>query len=157
MMDRQLFISQLKRHEGFRDRVYLDSEGVPTIGYGHALIVGSKIPKEACDIIFNHDVAVSIGEYESLGLKISNPARKFALINMIFNIGLTAFLGFTKMVRAIEYDDWDLVSNEALDSKWAKQVGQRAVEIAEMLRTGEYNEKYSSWPHADRVHGDGGT
>ena len=45
---------------------------------------------------------------------------------------------FKRMLAAIEKGDWDTAALEALNSKWADQVGARAKEIAEMLRTGEY-------------------
>ena len=34
--------------------------------------------------------------------------------------------------------DWEEASEQFLDSRWADQVGNRASELAEMIRTGEY-------------------
>ena len=62
--------------------------------------------------------------------------RYWALVNMTFNIGITRLVKFRKMWEAIGDDDWEKASLEALDSKWAEQVGNRAVEIAAMLREG---------------------
>jgi len=42
------------------------------------------------------------------------------------------------MLTAIKNEEWDEAARQALDSKWAQQVGSRATELAEMLRTGEY-------------------
>ena len=33
---------------------------------------------------------------------------------------------------------YDMAADEFLQSKWAKQVGQRAVEVTEQIRTGEW-------------------
>jgi len=33
-------IKHLKKHEGFRDEIYLDNDGSPTIGYGHHILEG---------------------------------------------------------------------------------------------------------------------
>ena len=38
------------------------------------------------------------------------------------------------MIAAIKAGDWDRAAIEALDSRWAAQVGDRATEIAAMLR-----------------------
>ena len=49
---------------------------------------------------------------------------------MAFNMGVGGFLAFRQMLRAIE------AAREALDSRWARQVGARAARIADMLTTG---------------------
>jgi len=58
-------------------------------------------------------------------------------MNMLFNLGYTRFLGFKKMLHAIEVRDFNHAANEMLDSKWAGQVGQRAIELAQIMRSGE--------------------
>jgi len=40
--------------------------------------------------------------------------------------------------RCMETDDFEEAADEFLDSLWATQVGQRAVEITYMIRYGEY-------------------
>ena len=62
--------------------------------------------------------------------------RQQALLNMIFNLGQTRFMGFKKMLLAIQCGDWEEAAKQALDSRWHKQVGQRARELAEMIRNG---------------------
>lgn len=41
-----------------------------------------------------------------------------------------------RVYRKDSKGQWEVVHNEALNSKWAKQVGQRAYEIAEQLQDG---------------------
>ena len=62
--------------------------------------------------------------------------RQAALISIPFNLGAPRLAGFRQMHRAILEGDWQRVSAEALDSRWAKQTGHRAQEIAAMLRRG---------------------
>ena len=62
--------------------------------------------------------------------------RQYALANMYHNIGLPRLLGFRKMLQALESKDYETAAVEALDSKWAKQVGKRADEIAQMIKDG---------------------
>lgn len=59
-----------------------------------------------------------------------------ALMNMCFNLGIGRLLGFRKMIMALTAKDYTTAAIEALDSKWAKQVGQRAKDVALMIREG---------------------
>lgn len=63
--------------------------------------------------------------------------RKAILINMCFNLGLPRLMTFRKMLKALEDRNYELAAKEMLDSKWAKQVGNRAIELSEMMRTGK--------------------
>jgi lysozyme len=55
---------------------------------------------------------------------------------MAFNLGGSKFRKFKKMFAAIKKQDFDLASQEILDSKYAKQVGARANELAEIMQRG---------------------
>ena len=57
-----------------------------------------------------------------------------ALLNMCYNLGITRLLKFKKMLAAIEADNPDEAYAQALDSKWARQVGQRAQRIADIFK-----------------------
>ena len=60
--------------------------------------------------------------------------RQRVLANLCFNIGINGLLGFNHLLangQAGVFDDQDL-----LDSKYAKQVGARAVRLAQMWKTG---------------------
>jgi lysozyme len=63
--------------------------------------------------------------------------RRDVLIDMCFNLGITRLLGFRRMLAACKNEDWTWAANEMLASKWAKQVGKRAYELADMMLTGE--------------------
>lgn len=125
----------IKRHEGLRLKPYRDSVGKLTIGYGRNLEdVG--ITEEEADILRDHDIArVVKGLDEALpwwrGL---DATKQNALMDMAFNLGIRGLLGFTKMLAALRRGDWDAAADEALDSKWARQVGQRAHDDAALLR-----------------------
>ena len=59
--------------------------------------------------------------------------RQLALMSMAFNLGAPRLGGFRRMRAAIQSGDWHQAAREALDSRWASQVGTRAGEIADML------------------------
>ncbi len=130
---------QLTRDEGKRARMYLDSEGVPTIGIGHNLR-DRPISERAIQIIFEDDLAdteadvrMRIPVFATL-----SEARRGVLLNMAFNLGIGGLLEFRKMLEALRIQDWDRAATEMLDSKWASQVGARATRLAEQMITGEW-------------------
>ena len=123
----------IKRHEGYNDRVYLDTVGVPTIGWGHALLPGSYVPVGVSLQFFDEDFREALRNYASLGLNL-NWTRRAVVLDMIFNLGLPRFLKFKKFLTALKSGSYEQAAAEMLDSKWARQVGDRAVELANMMR-----------------------
>lgn len=135
-----LLIKSIKEHESFRDRIYLDSGGNLTGGYGHHFYVGSRIPVDVAEILFKQDLTLSMADF----LKISpflrkklNTARARVVVEMIFNMSLQKVLGFVKFWKAVEMENWESARNELLDSKWHTQVGKRAETLAERFVKGE--------------------
>jgi lysozyme len=135
----QHLLDQLKRHEGFRDRPYLDSENILTIGYGRNLEANPLTESEAEHLLLNDMIRHERELWKAFPVAVGlDHVRRDALINMAFNLGIPRLSTFRKMWAAIEISDWDEAAKQAMDSKWAKQVGRRAEEIAFMLRTGQY-------------------
>ena len=135
-------INMLKRHEGLRLEEYKDSMGRATIGYGHLIKPGEnliKITKDRAEVILEKDIEIAEGIVNKLPEEILgslNPRRREVLTNMAFNLGGSKFRKFKKMFAAIKKQDFDLASQEILDSKYAKQVGARANELAEIMQRG---------------------
>ena len=132
----------LIRHEGLRLKPYRDTVGKLTIGVGRNLDDVGISEQEA---LFMLEVDIDRCSAQVLKyIKQNCPdltitfARHAALVDMCFNMGMPRLRKFKRMLAAIEKGDWDTAALEALNSKWADQVGARAKEIAEMLRTGEY-------------------
>jgi len=127
----------IKAHEGHKCEVYLDTEGIPTVGYGHALHIGSEIPHQVCEMLFRQDFRKTIEEYESLCLSLDT-VRRAVVVDMIFNLGLKGFMRFAKLRIALVSGDYEEAAREMIDSKWYRQVGSRAKELVKMMETGEY-------------------
>lgn len=70
------------------------------------------------------------------GYDAAPEAVQRALANMAFNLGLPRLLGFRRLLAALEAGDYAAAAREALDSRWAEQVGLRAVRIAQGFRGG---------------------
>jgi lysozyme len=127
----------IKRHEGFRDKIYFDSLGFLTIGYGHALLPGSKFPQVAIDELFKHDFAQALQDYDKLGFELDE-VRKACVVDMLFNLGIKKLRKFSKMLFSLGIPDYKLAAKEMRDSAWYYQVGHRAEELALMMETGEW-------------------
>ncbi|RMH50503.1 MAG: lysozyme [Zetaproteobacteria bacterium] len=127
----------LIRHEGMRLKPYRDSVGKLTIGVGRNLDdVGLR--EEEARFLLENDLRAVIAELQPLPwFAALDPPRKHAIIDMGFNLGLPRLLGFRRMIAAIERGDWPAAADEMLDSRWARQVGRRAEELARTMRTGE--------------------
>ena len=135
-------ISLLRRHEGVKNFVYDDHLGYATIGVGRCIEegVGMGLSDDEIDYLLANDIARVEAELKSeypwfLDL---DPVRASAMINLSFNVGQTRLRGFVKALAAMADSDWETASKEFMDSKWSSQVGQRSVEVTEMIRNGEW-------------------
>ena len=126
------------KHEGIRLKPYKDTMGLITIGVGRCLDTKGITQEEAYYLLRN-DISEAIeGLQDTLPwFNQLDDARQDALTDMAFNLGITGLLKFKNMLSAIERKDWNTAHNEALNSTWARQVGPRAIEIANILLKGE--------------------
>ncbi len=128
---------EIKRDEGLRLKPYKCSAGKLTIGYGRNLEDVGITESEAVEML-RHDITNATAdlcrEFDWFG-DLSYERQK-ALVNMRFNLGMPKLKQFQKMLRAMKSGDFERAANEALDSKWAKQVGARAIRIADQIRRG---------------------
>ena len=136
----QLALEQLKIDEGCRLTAYQDTVGVWTIGYGHTGGVkkGDKITQKEAEEFLLEDTLEAARDASTLpvGFDGLNAVRQAVLINMTFNLGLTRLLNFKRFLAAVQVRDFDTAALEMLDSKWAGQVGQRAIRLAKLMKQG---------------------
>lgn len=126
----------IKKHEGLRLKPYLDTVGKLTIGYGRN-IDDLGITLEEAEFLLQNDLKRCRQQLAPFSWYVNQPKNvQDALLNMCFNIGISRLLGFRKMIVALTVKDYTKAAIEALDSKWATQVGQRAKDVALMIRQG---------------------
>lgn len=124
----------LKGHEGYRAFPFLDSTGHVTVGYGRNIDdVGISI-NEAEFLLHNDFIRARAGLEKFDWFNIQPDNVQDALVNMCFNMGIKKLLTFNKMITAIINQDYTKAAMEALNSKWATQVGTRATDVALMIR-----------------------
>ncbi len=133
-------VETITEDEGFVPHVYKDSEGYWTVGHG--ILVderrgGGISYIESLFIVRNRVnlLQASIREVWPWTKDLSEN-RQDALRQMAYNLGIKGLGTFKKMMIALSYEDYSLAADEALDSKWAKQVGDRAERIADLIRRG---------------------
>ena len=147
-----MLIEQLKIDEGYEEHVYKCPAGENTIGYGYNLDSNSL---HLSSLEINHAFRHGMGEVEAERLlilmikktieelqgvfanwnEISKP-RQDALTNMCFNLGVTRFLKFKKMIALVEANDFVAASKEGLNSLWAKQLPARSKRVMDLLISG---------------------
>ncbi|MDX8408920.1 MAG: glycoside hydrolase family protein [Mariprofundales bacterium] len=124
------------RHEGLRLKPYQDTVGKLTIGVGRNLDDVGISEEEARYLLANDLRQIQHELHKQSWFAALNSARQMAITDMAFNLGLPRLLGFSHMITAIETSDYARAASEMLDSRWARQVGSRAEELAEMMRGG---------------------
>ena len=124
-------------HEGLRKFGYLDTKNNITAGIGHN-ISANPIADDILARWFQEDTDYLYQRYttEFSWFKDLNAARQIALIDLGF-MGFQKVLGFKKMLRAFASKDYESAAREIINSQYARDVGQRAYDLAAIIRTGE--------------------
>lgn len=126
----------VRKHEGLRLKVYRDTAGKLTIGYGRNLD-DKGISNSEAETLLDNDLKEVYGDLETIFSKTiwdEDINRLAALVSMRFNLGPAGFRKFKKMIEAVRNRDWNEAANQAKDSQWYSQVGVRGQEIVDLLK-----------------------
>ena len=131
--------AQLVRHEGLKLKPYRCTAGKLTIGIGRNLDDCGISQKEAYAMLERDILDCEQRLIDEIPEIYNNldEVRQSVLLNMCFNLGIKGLMGFKTTLSFIAAGDWERAANNMLASKWAKQVGRRAIELAEMMRKGQ--------------------
>ena len=144
-MDIQQLRKQLEIDEGVKYVIYLDHLGLPTFGIGHLVTktdpesgqaVGTSISKERVAECFDMDVQSVINDCSKLYKDFEDLPEEVQQIiaNMMFNMGYTRLSKFKGMKRGVDSKDWNQAADEMVDSRWYRQVTNRANRLVERMR-----------------------
>ena len=131
--------NQLRREEQFRAKMYKDSEGFNTIGYGWCLDK-TQIRQTEAELRLSNDVAEAYAELMSAcswahGL---DDVRTSVLVQLCFQLGIHGLLEFHNMLMACQAGNWPVAANQLLDSKYGReQCPARAARYAAALESGK--------------------
>jgi len=131
--------SMIELHEGKKYKPYRDTVGKLTIGIGRNLD-DRGLSEDEVQLLFSNDVRIATEELERAfpWTRTLDPVRQAVLIDMSFNMGIPVLSQFKNTLGFIQRGEYERAAFAMLQSKWASQVGNRAVRLSEMIRTGEW-------------------
>ena len=142
-MDMNSLLKSVKEHEGYRNKVYLDSLGKRTVGVGHLCVEDFWVDDREYseDMLMNilkDDLKNAIQGAERLlkDCRILDSLAREIVIEMVFQLGETGVSKFKNMLKALkEGPDYKTAAIEMLDSRWAKQTPNRAKKMSDSMRS----------------------
>tara|TARA_R100000742_G_C4259774_1_gene77585 strand:- start:132 stop:590 length:459 start_codon:yes stop_codon:yes gene_type:complete len=143
-MDLDKLQKELAEDEGCKYEIYLDHIGYKTFGIGHLckatdpendMDVGTEVSKERVDECFEADIKMTIEDCNILYSNFNDIPEEAQLIlaNMMFNLGRPRLSRFLNLKAAVDSEDWMEASVQMMDSKWAKQVPNRAERLCNRM------------------------
>ena len=142
-MNMERLMESVKKHEGYRNKVYLDTLGKRTVGVGHLCVEDfweddKEYEEKFLMDILKKDLQEAIkGARELMEerdcLEIDDKAEEL-LIEMVFQLGKTGVSKFKNMWKALAEKNYIGASFEMLDSRWAKQTPNRANAMAKTMK-----------------------
>ena len=142
-MNSERLLESVKKHEGYRNKVYLDTLGKRTVGVGHLCVEdccmdGVEYEEEFLMDILKKDLQEAIRGAKELMEEhdcadIDERAEEI-IIEMVFQLGRTGVKKFRNMWKALAEHNYIGASFEMLDSKWAKQTPNRAKDMADQMK-----------------------
>ena len=133
-MDYDRLKKQLVVHEGLELKPYKCTANKTTIGVGRN-IEEVGISEDEAMYLLENDIKNVVAQCQATfswfdGL---TDIRKEAIVNLVFNMGLSTFCKFKNTISYLEQGLYELAGTELLDSNYARQVGQRSVDVANMI------------------------
>ena len=143
-MDMSRLLESVKKHEGYRNRVYLDSLGKRTVGVGHLCVEDHweddrEYSEEMLMKVLKDDLKNAIQGAEELCRDCPDlkDQAKEIIVEMVFQLGKTGVSKFRNMWKALQQrpPSYSVAATEMLDSRWAKQTSNRAKEMSDHMRS----------------------
>ena len=144
-MDIEKLREEREYDEGNVQKIYLDHLGLPTFGIGHLVResdpehgweVGTEVSNDRCVEAFNEDIKTVVSDcyklYEDFD-DLPEEAQRI-IANMMFNMGRPRLSKFKGMKAGVDARDWNKAADEMVDSRWYRQVTNRAQRLVDRMR-----------------------
>ncbi len=136
---------ELTEDEGCELSLYLDHLGYPTFGVGHLVKeddpefgqpIGTPVSQERVDECFKADIESVLDDCVKLypTFEAMSEEVKLIIANMMFNLGYPRLSKFKKMKAAVDRGDWEEAANQMEQSRWFRQVPNRASRLVDRMR-----------------------
>jgi len=144
-MDLQRLREDLETDEGVKYEIYLDHLGYPTFGIGHLIreddpehgeATGTEVSESRVAEAFEQDVQTVLSDCAKLYSdfeELPEEAQQ-VIANMMFNLGYPRLSAFKGMKAGVDARDWNRAADEMIDSRWYKQVTNRAQRLVDRIR-----------------------
>jgi len=147
MTNKDQLVKELIMDEGYKTETYEDHLGFLTLGVGHLVLdtdpeinqpVGTPVSEERIKQCLSDDIDNVCDELDRNMPWWQNldDNRQRVLANMCFNLGCPRLSNFNRFLRALKAEKWEEAAEEMMDSKWATQVGNRAVRLRDRVLHG---------------------
>ena len=144
-MDIEKLREEIKYDEGSVNEIYLDHLGLATFGIGHLVTewdkeygweVGTPVSEDRCNEVFDSDIQIVLADCEQLYPDFNELPEEVQRIiaNMMFNMGRPRLSKFKGMKAGVDARDWNKAADEMVDSRWYRQVTNRAERLVERMR-----------------------
>ena len=142
-MNLERLMESVKKHEGYRNKVYLDTLGKRTVGVGHLCVEDfweddKEYEEKFLMEILAEDLQNAIKGARELKEEHSctdiDEIAQEIIVEMVFQLGRTGVSKFRNMWKCLSELNYLGASYEMLDSRWSKQTPNRAKSMAEQMR-----------------------
>ena len=144
-MDIEKLREEIKYDEGSVNKIYLDHLGLATFGIGHLVTewdeeygweVGTPVSEDRCNEVFDSDIQIVLSDCQHLYPDFNDLPEEVQRIiaNMMFNMGRPRLSKFKGMKAGVDARDWNKAADEMVDSRWYRQVTNRAERLVERMR-----------------------
>ena len=143
-MNTVALMKELMLDEGYKQEIYADPLGHLTFGVGHLITkndeeyeqeAGTPVTKERIEECLEQDIKIVLNELDlkEPWWRSLDDNRQRVVANMCFNLGHPRLSKFKKFIYAMQTSQWEKAAEEMMDSKWATQVGERAIRLKDRV------------------------
>lgn len=136
---------EIAADEGEVNEIYLDHLGLPTFGIGHLVLasdpesglpVGTPIDNDRVVEAFESDIQTVLSDCSKLYSDFDDLPEEAqrVIANMMFNMGRPRLSKFKGMKSGVDARDWNRAADEMVDSRWYRQVTNRADRLVTRVR-----------------------
>ena len=136
---------EIKYDEGSVNEIYLDHLGLATFGIGHLVTewdeeygweVGTPVSEDRCNEVFDSDIQIVLSDCQHLYPDFNDLPEEVQRIiaNMMNNMGRPRLSKFKGLKAGVDARDWNKAADEMVDSRWYRQVTNRAERLVERMR-----------------------
>ena len=138
-------MKEVESDEGRKHSIYKCTAGEFTFGIGHMVKPddpeygqdeGTKVSAKRVNEAFRQDIEIALADCRSVFLKfdeLPEEAQKI-VANMMFQLGLPRFRGFSHFISAVKRHDWIRAAEEMRDSRWFWQTNARATRLIKRMK-----------------------